>query len=446
MVWTYDEALAYLRQLINYETPQPAPYTPEHFNPDTLEAFLQTLGAPHRAFASVHIAGSKGKGSTAAMVAAVLERAGFRTGLFTSPHLTSIRERTQINRQWISPEDFAALVAELRDRVDQLGYRQTARIRTFFELNTALSFLHFARQQVDIAVVEVGLGGRLDTTNVLTPQVAAITPIELEHTRVLGDTLAAIAWEKAGIIKPGSCVVSAAQAPEVIEVLEQRCQAQGATLAIAGREFHSDIADVSSNGSTFHFRGFGHHWPDLQIPLLGRHQVANATVALAIIAQLQAQGWAIDPHHIAQGLSQVQWEGRLEILGRRPWMVWDGAFTVEAAQHLRRSLTELFDYRRLWLVLGLSTDKNRAGIIECLDSIAHEVIVTPFTNPRSCDPQQLAAEVRRQNVAVRIAPDPVTALRWARESAHPDDMICIAGSLFLLGELKAWQRGISLEF
>ncbi|ETX07624.1 bifunctional folylpolyglutamate synthase/dihydrofolate synthase [Candidatus Entotheonella palauensis] len=445
MALTYDEALAYLRQLTNYEAPQPVPYNPEHFNLDTLEAFLQTLGAPHQAFASVHIAGSKGKGSTAAMVAAVLERAGFRTGLFSSPHLVSIRERTQINRQWISPDDFAALVTELREHAGQPGGR-IGRKPTFFEFNTALSFLHFARQRVDIAVVEVGLGGRLDTTNVLIPEVAAITPIELEHTRILGDTLAAIAWEKAGIIKPESCVVSAAQASEVIEVIEQRCEVQQAALAVAGREFHSDIAELSREGSTFHFTGFGHHWHDLKIPLLGRHQVGNASVALAIIARLMAQGWAITKDHVTQGLSRVHWEGRLEILDRQPWTVCDGAFTVEAAQHLRRSLTELFDYQRLWLVLGLATDKNRAGIIECLGSLAHEVIVTPFQNPRSCDPQQLAAEVQRQGVPARIAPDSATALAWAQAAANPDDMICIAGSLFLLGEIKARQRGSAPEF
>lgn len=446
MALTYDEALAYLRQLTNYEAPQPAPLNAAHFKLDTLEAFLQRHGAPHRAFASVHIAGSKGKGSTAAMVAAVLERAGFRTGLFSSPHLVSIRERTQINRQWISPDDFAALVTELRDHVDRLGDDPSGRKLTFFEFNTALSFLYFARQRIDIAVVEVGLGGRLDATNVLTPEVAAITPIELEHTHILGDTLAAIAREKAGIIKPGSCVVSAAQAPEVIEVIEQRCQAQQATLAVAGREFHSDIASLSSDGSTFQFRGFGHHWRDLKIPLLGRHQVNNASVALAIIAHLMAQGRAIDTDHIAQGLSQVQWEGRLEILDRQPWTVCDGAFTVAAAQHLRRSLTELFDYQRLWLILGLSADKNLSGIVTCLGPLAHEVIVTPFHNPRSCDPQQLAAEVRRHDVPVRIAPDPATALAWAQAAAGPEDMICVAGSLFLLGEIKAWQRGVALEF
>lgn len=446
MALTYDEAFAYLRQLTNYEAPQSAPINAEHFNLATLDAFLQMLGAPQHAFASVHIAGSKGKGSTAAIVAAILECAGFRTGLFSSPHLVSIRERTQINRQWISPEHFAALVAELRDYIHARINLRTGRQLTFFEFNTALSFLYFARQHIDIAVVEVGLGGRLDTTNVLTPKVAAITPIELEHTQILGETPAAIAGEKAGIIKPTSAVVSAAQAPDVIDVIEQRCHMQQATLAVAGRDFHSTITSSSKNGSTFHFRGLGHYWHDLNLALLGRHQVDNASVALAIIAHLIAQGWAINSDQIAQGLSQVVWEGRLEILDRQPLTICDGAFTVEAAQHLRRSLIELFDYEHLWLVLGLSADKNLSGIIECLGTLAHEVIVTPFQNPRSCDPQQLAAQVRRQDVPVRIAPDPITAWAWARAAAQPDDLICIAGSLFLLGEIKAWQRGSAPEF
>ncbi|HSX82588.1 MAG TPA: Mur ligase family protein, partial [Candidatus Saccharimonadia bacterium] len=201
---TYDEALAYLAQFINYEAHQPVSYAPEHFNVQAFAEFLQTLGSPHLAFPSVHIAGSKGKGSTAAMVAAMLSQAGLRTGLFTTPHLVTIRERTQIDRQLISREEFAALVSELQGRVEETCLSHARRFRTFFELTTALTFLYFARHQVDIAVVEVGLGGRLDTTNVLTPEVAVLTPIGLEHTRLLGDTLAAIAGEKAGIIKPHS--------------------------------------------------------------------------------------------------------------------------------------------------------------------------------------------------------------------------------------------------
>jgi dihydrofolate synthase/folylpolyglutamate synthase len=380
------------------------------------------------------------------MVAAVLAQAGLRTGLFVKPHLVTIRERTQINRQLISPEAFTALVAELRDHVAATGQQLSARIRTFFELTTALTFLHFARQQVDFAVVEVGLGGRLDTTNVLTPRVAVLTPIGLEHTRILGDTLAAIAGEKAGIIKPHSCVVSAAQAPEVVAVFEARCKAQEATLLLAGRDFHWQVAEASQRGNIFHFEGFGHRLRDLYIPLLGAHQAANAAVALAVLVQLQQQGWRLDEQHIRDGLGTVRWEGRLEVVGRDPWIVYDGAFTVESAQCLRQALVDLFAYRRLWLVLGMSSDKNLAAIVDILAPLAHEVTVTPFSNPRACDPSLLAAHVRRLNVPVRIAPDPITAFEHARGQAKADDLICVAGSLFLLGELKARQQGLEPEF
>ena len=266
---TYDEALAYLAQFINYEARQPVAYAPEHFNVQAFAEFLQTLGAPHLAFPSVHIAGSKGKGSTAAMVAAMLSQAGLRTGLFTSPHLVTFRERMQIDRQLISREEFATLVSELQARVEVTRLAHDRRFRTFFELTTALAFLYFARHQVDIAVVEVGLGGRLDTTNVLTPQVAVLTPIGLEHTRLLGNTLAAIAGEKAGIIKPHSRVVSAPQAPEVVEVFARRCQDQDATLLLAERDFQWHVDMATCHGNRMHFDGFGQHLRELASPLAG---------------------------------------------------------------------------------------------------------------------------------------------------------------------------------
>ncbi len=443
---TYDEALSYLAQFINYETVQRAPYDPEHFDPATFDAFLHTMGAPHTAFPSVHIAGSKGKGSVAAMVAAILFQAGLRTGLCISPHLVTLRERTQIDRQLISPDAFAALIAELQPQVARMGQTQTARIRTFFEITTALSFLHFARQQVDMAVVEVGLGGRLDTTNVLTPQVAVITPIGLEHTRILGDTLAAIAWEKAGIIKPHGCVVSAPQAPDVLEVLEQRCQEQQATLWVAGRDFHWQVVEASYQGNWFHVEGFGQRLTDLHVPLLGRHQVANAAVALAVIAQLQRQGWPIRAEHVREGFATVQWEGRLEVLEQQPWVILDVAHTVESAHCLRQALCELFAYQHLRLVLSMSADKNMPAIVDILAPLAHEVIVTRFSNPRAYDPHMLATEIRRHNVPVQIMADPVEAFKLARSRTRADDLLCVAGSVYMLGELKAGQQGRPLEF
>ena len=443
---TYDEALSYLSTFINYETQQRIPYDPDHFSPAAFDAFLQPLGAPHQAFPSVLIAGSKGKGSTAVMVASILSQSGLRTGLFVKPHLVTIRERTQIDRQLISPEAFAALVTELRDHLATTGQQPSIRFRTFFELTTALTFLHFARQQVDFAVVEVGLGGRLDTTNVLTPRVAVLTPIGLEHTRILGDTLAAIAGEKAGIIKPQSCVVSAAQAPEVVEVFDKRCKAQNATLFLAGRDFNVHIKAASQRGNVFRFEGFGHQLDDLYVPLIGVHQAANAAVALAVVIQLQRQGWPIHEQHIRDGLATVKWDGRLEVAGDNPRVVYDGAFTVESAQCLRQALIDLFTYQRLWLVLGISNDKNRGAIIDILAPLAHEVIVTAFSNPRACNPDILAAHVSQLDVPVHIASGPVAAFDYARQQAKADDLICVAGSLFLLGELKAHQQGLKPEF
>jgi dihydrofolate synthase/folylpolyglutamate synthase len=446
LVLTYDEALAYLRQFVNYETRQRLTYDPEHFNVRTFEEFLQSLGAPHRAFPSVLIAGSKGKGSTAAMVAAMLSQAGLRTGLFSKPHLVTIRERTQINRQSISEADFAELVTELQHHINTAGKNPEVRFRTFFELTTALSFLYFARQQVDIAVVEVGLGGRLDTTNVLTPQVAVLTPIGFEHTHILGDTLAAIAGEKAGIIKPHSTVVSAPQAPEVVEVFEKRCQSQHATLYLAARDFHWQVVESTADGNRLHFSGLGLHLDDVQVTLAGRHQASNAAVALAVAAQLRQQGWSLPDAALRQGLATVRWEARLEILGRAPWVVLDAAHTIESIACLRQALTEIFPHQRLILVLGMAADKKVADIVATLAPIAHDVIVTRFSNPRAYDPQRLAELLQSYGLPVDIAPDPAAALALARQRATPADLICVTGSLLLLGELKARLQGSPLEF
>ena len=443
---TYDEALDYLRQFINYEVRPRLSYDPEHFNVQAFEAFLQSLGSPHHAFPSVLIAGSKGKGSTAAMVSSILSKAGWRTGLFTKPHLVTIRERTQIERQPISREDFATLVTELRSHVESASQVPDKRFRTFFELTTALSFLYFARQHVDIAVVEVGLGGRLDTTNVLTPQVAVLTPSGLEHTHILGTTLAAIAGEKAGIIKPRSRVVSAPQAPEVVEVFDKHCQSQQATLLLAGRDFQWQVTAATTQGNRFHFDGCGLHLADLHVALLGRHQAANAAVALAVAGQLRDQGWRVEEADLRQGLASVCWEGRVEILSQAPVVILDVAHTVESAQCLVQTLAELFPSRRVWLVFGLAADKNAPQIVATLAPLVHQAIVTPFSSPRTHDPAHLASLFHRRGIATRTATDPLTALHFARTHAAPADLICVTGSVLLLGELKAQLQGLPIEF
>ena len=443
---TYEQALAYLAQFINYESGRRVPYLPEHFNLDAFAAFLSELGDPHRAFPSVLIAGSKGKGSTAALIEAILSQAGLRTGLFTNPHLVTLRERTQINRELISRQAFSELVAELRDHLQPVQSGRSRRFRTFFELTTALSFLHFARREVDMAVVEVGLGGRLDTTNVLTPQVAVLTPIGLEHTHILGDTLGAIAAEKAGIIKASACVVSARQEQEAAAVFEQRCQEQKATLSTAGRDFEWQIFDASAEGTRMRFRGLGHDIGDITLPLVGRHQAANAAVAVAVSLKLRQQGWSLSDDDIRKGLSGVRWEGRAEVIDRQPWVVLDAAHTAESARCLADTLREQFDADRLFLVLGMATDKKVEEFVATLAPLAHEVIVTSFRSPRACKPQRLADEVRRHGVPVRLADTPEAALSAARALARHTDAICVTGSVLFLGEIKTHLLNQPLEF
>ena len=443
---TYEQALAFLAQFINYESGTRVPYLPEHFNLDAFAAFLHDLENPHHAFPSVLIAGSKGKGSTAALIEAILSQAGLRTGLFTNPHLVTLRERTQINRGLISREAFAELVAELRDHLQPMQSGRARRFRTFFEMTTALSFLHFARQRVDMAVVEVGLGGRLDTTNVLTPQVAVLTPIGLEHTHILGDTLEAIAAEKAGTIKPRACVVSALQEREAAQVFEQRCQEQKATLSTAGRDFAWQVFEASAEGTRMRFQGLGHEIDNITVPLVGRHQAANAAVAVAVSLKLRQQGWGLSEDDIRTGLAGVRWEGRTEVIDREPWVVLDAAHTAESARCLADTLREQFDADRLFLVLGMATDKKVEEFVAALAPLAHEVIVTSFRSPRACKPQRLADEVRRQGVAVRLAEAPEAALSMARAAARKTDAICVAGSVLLLGEIKAHLLNQPLEF
>ncbi len=443
---TYEESLHYLNQFINYEARPRAIYDHEHFDLTNFGAFLATLGAPHLALPSILIAGSKGKGSTAAMIAGMLSQAGLRTGLYTSPHLVTIRERVQVDRQLISPHAFAALMSELRAHLASATVKPEKNFRTFFELLTALAFLHFARQQVDMMVVEVGLGGRLDSTNVLTPSIAVITPIGFEHTHILGETLSAIADEKAGIIKPHGEVIVAPQEPQVLEVVEKRCERQQAILHDATHAFTWCQLETAWGENRINFHGFDLDLKSLLIPLMGQHQAINGAVALAVLGRLRQQGWCIEEQHLRQGLAGVSWEGRLEVIDRQPLVVLDAAHTIESARCLADALTSLFPYKRLHLILGFSGDKKIHDIVNILAPIACTTIATGFSNPRAFDPNQLAIISRSFCRHVQMASDPASALIRARAQADPEDLICITGSLLLLGELKACLAGQSLEF
>jgi dihydrofolate synthase / folylpolyglutamate synthase len=436
MPLTFAEALSYLENFINYERQPLVPYTRETFDLTEFEHFLARLDDPHRRLKTVVVAGTKGKGSTAAMIASMAQASGLRAGLYTSPHLCSIRERIRVNGEMIAEEVFAALVGGLMPHIEAAGMAGVRRFRTFFEVLTAMAFVHFQRVGVDLAVLEVGMGGRLDATNVATPLVSVVTPISFDHTEVLGDTIPKIAREKAGIIKPYGLAVIAPQRPEAWRVIHDVCVAQGARMVDVARELRWQPLACSWEGSAFDLDGRARSYPGLEIPLAGSHQLLNAATAIATAEELQAQGLPISADGIRRGAKRVQWEGRLETVSRRPWVVLDGAHNRDSARCLREAVTTCFRYRRLILVLGISANKNLQGIIEELTPLAAVTVATRAMVPRAAPPQQVADLAAKWSAQIIVEEDTQRALAQAIAETRQDDLLLVTGSLYLVGDAK----------
>jgi dihydrofolate synthase/folylpolyglutamate synthase len=436
MSLTFAEALSYLDRFINYERQPGVSYTRESFDLTEFERFLARLDAPHRRLKTVVVAGTKGKGSTAAMIASMVQAAGLKAGLYTSPHLCSIRERIRVDGEMISEEAFAALVQALMPHIEAAGMAGVRRYRTFFEILTAMALVHFQHLGVDLAVLEVGLGGRLDATNVATPLVSVITSISLDHTEVLGDTLPKIAHEKAGIIKPNGLAVVAPQRPEALTVIRDVCVAQQARLHDVATEWRWQPRSYSWEGSVFDLEGMAQSYPALEIPLAGPHQILNAATAIATAEELRAQGLPVSADDVRQGIKRVQWEGRLETVSRQPWIVLDGAHNRDSARCLREALMTCFQYRRLILVLGISSNKNLAGIIEELTPMAAVTVVTQAMVPRAAPPQRVAALAAKWGEQIIVEEDVQRALAQAIAETQPEDLLLVTGSLYLVGDAK----------
>jgi dihydrofolate synthase/folylpolyglutamate synthase len=435
---TAAEALRFWYGLINYEQRPPSA---DDFKLDRMRALAARLGDPQRRLRIVHVAGSKGKGSTSAMLAAVLRRAGHRTGLFTSPHLCRVEERFQVDGQPITPAELTTLLNEIHG--DSEGLSSPHPAWTFFEVATAVGFLHFVRRRVDAAVVEVGLGGRLDSTNVCDPAVAVITSISYDHVNFLGDRLASIAREKAGILKPGRPAVSGATVPEARAVIEQVARRCGAPLYQLGVDFayRHEPGRVTAEGvrkPRVQVTTARRRWPPLELNLLGRHQAANAAVAVACVEVLRDQGWHLPDRAVAEGLAEVVWLARMEVVGRRPWVVLDCAHNVASAEALVETLTSSFPACRRLLVFAGSSDKDLTGMFRALAPHFRHAFLTRYTaNPRGVPAADLAALLRDSgDLAATACATPVEAYQAARAAAGPDDLICITGSVFLAGELR----------
>jgi dihydrofolate synthase / folylpolyglutamate synthase len=451
---TYDEALDYLYSFVDYGLVRAEKYSPEVFNLTRMVAFMRALGDPQNSYPVLHVAGTKGKGSVAALCTSALRAGGYRTGFYTSPHLNDFRERAQVNGEYISREALAQIVSEFQPLVAQHPGVTT------FELSTALAFVHFARQQVDVAVVEVGLGGRLDATNVVHPLVAVISSLSYDHTYLLGNTLGEIATEKAGIIKPGVPVVTAAQAAEALAALERIAAERGARLEVVGRDWHYRPVAHSLDGQTFevwseteqrqlnalHAQGHAVAWRPtrLELPLLGQHQVENGTLAYAALQTARHQGLPLAADAIQVGFRQVVWAGRFEILARRPYLVVDGAHNRDSAKRLAATVREYFPDRRVHLIFGASSDKDVTGMLAELlapETGVTQVITAQAVHPRALEPGALAELARPHGVSVVAGTSVAAALERALAEAGPEDVILACGSLFVVAETTAaWQE------
>jgi dihydrofolate synthase / folylpolyglutamate synthase len=381
---------------------------------------LRSMGDPHLKYATVHVAGTNGKGSVAAMLHAICGSGGLRVGLYTSPHLVSFTERIRVGATMITPAEVVGLTNEIRTAVTIRGIDLT-----FFEFVTVMAFLHFARCGVDLAIVEVGLGGRLDATNVVDPDVTVITTIGRDHEEFLGETLASVAWEKAGIIKPDRPVIIGRIPEEAAAVVEQVASARSAPTYWMGRDFSVDAAE------RFRFSGLGWELDDLALPMRGTHQRENAATALAAAACLRGR-WPFDDGRVRAALAGVRWPGRLDVVQAHPLVVLDGAHNADGAVTLMRELAGVVGTRRVHLLFAVMRDKRWQPMIDALGPYVASVTLTAVLPPRGETPEVLANAFQRY-CPVRVVADPLEGLEVLLQSVGPDAAVLVAGSLFLIG-------------
>ena len=426
----YQQALDYIYSFIDYER-VPRPRDAANYDLRRMEELLGRLDNPHLKAKSVHIAGSKGKGSVAAMMASALTASGYTTGLFTSPHLHTFNERIRVDDKLISEAELVSLVERLKPEVEAVNRKATYGQLTTFELMTALGFAYFELKEVDFQVIEVGLGGRLDATNVVQPDVCIITSISFDHTEVLGNTLAQIAAEKAGIIKPNSIVVTSPHVDEVDRIIEQTCLTRQAELVRVGSDVAWQSLGFDFSRQSLRVEGRLASYK-LSIPLLGQHQLENAATAVAALEVLAEKGFHISGESITKGLAQVSWPGRLQVLSRRPLILVDGAHNPDSARKLKQALEQYFDFDRAILIIGVSSDKDIAGIVSELVPLFNTVIATHSIHPRAMPTASVVAELSRHGVEAAATEDISIALPLALTLAGEKDLICVTGSLFVV--------------
>jgi dihydrofolate synthase / folylpolyglutamate synthase len=434
---TYRSALNFLNSVTDYEKQSRVGYNHTNFSLSRMNRLLKGLGDPHKKLRTVHIAGTKGKGSTATMLAHMLRGCGYSVGLYTSPHLVDIRERITINGRMIVESEMTKIMAKVAPVVRRLA-KDTP---TFFEIMTAAACLHFVDKKVDVAVMETGLGGRLDSTNVIKPDVCGITSISYDHTAQLGNTLGKIAEEKAGIFKSGVPVVSAPQPAEVKRVLKRVANKSGAQLRFAGDDIEFSYRFESSRAVGPHTRvcltTTNSRFEHLHVPLLGEHQAINCGVALGLVDALKEKGFEIDDQKAIEGLSAVKLPGRMELISENPRILVDGAHNAASMGALMRAIGQNIPYDSMVVVFGCQADKDITGMLKRIQFGADKVIFVPTPSPRSVDPEILAASFAEvSGKMAQLATSVQEALEIAGNAVDRDDLICVTGSFYLVGEAK----------
>ncbi len=432
--------MRYLDERPNMERVRPERLDADAFKLDRMRAILDKLDSPQRDLKFVHIAGSKGKGSTVEMLTSSLEACGYAVGVFTSPHLVSVRERIRLGRAPIPEAALSGAMARVRHAGETIAKKHGE--ATFFEILTAASFLFFAEQAVDLAILETGLGGRLDCTNVVMPEVCGLTEIHLEHTRILGDTLEKIAREKAGIMKPGVTAITTPQRPEVISVFREVAEQTGATLAVLGEDVEYSCRFESSHGRGPHARicvstersEFEH----ISVPLGGEHQAPNCGLALAILDKLRERGFETPEREVALGLAQTAPNGRMEMVNQNPRIMIDGAHNPESISALVKAVGAQVSYDSMVVIFGVAADKDVEKMLEEIGRGADKIIFTQAEgNARAADPVELRRIYEEQTGKMaQIGDDLKSALNMAARAVGRDDLILVTGSFYLAGEAK----------
>ena len=390
---------------------------------------LEALGNPHKDLQAIHIGGTNGKGSTAAMMASILEKEGYRVGLYTSPHLVHFIERIKVNGIEIEEEQVASLTEWMKERIEASGIASPF---TFFDFTTAMALLYFSQKRVDLAILEVGLGGRLDSTNAIDPLLSIITNVTKDHEEILGKSLLKIAGEKAGIIKEGRPLITAATQPRVLQFFSRICREKNSLFYRVGKDFRYE----PTGERRFHYEGIHRKLWSLQINLSGLHQIMNATTALAAMEILEDMGYPVSTEAMIGGLKEVYWPGRLEMVRLSPRVVLDGAHNPAGAWVLRESLEKEFHYDRLVLLFGIMKDKDMKSILQTLAPLADHVILSKPHTERASSPDLLLERLGRNGKKAEVIEELPLAIEKGLSLTRPEDLLCVTGSLYTVGEAR----------